>query len=161
MRYEGIRVPAHWTADADIARFVGLYGESNDYFHDQLDRVYDEFDGLEKAIDRALIYFGLGKGDGSTPAIKDKILAVYRHVMANVRPETRREMLVETIFYCNEALSDFGVIVTDNKDEPEDTWLSLLIDLCDRLNTAAIQLEAALRCACADFEDRTDSRQTM
>jgi hypothetical protein len=161
MKYEGIRVPAHWTADADIARFVALYGESNDYFNDQLDRVYIEFDALEKAIDGALIYFGLGNGDGSTPAINEKILAVYRHVMANVRPETRREMLVEVLFYCNEALSDFGLIVGDNEDEPEETWLSLLIDLCDRLNTASIQLGAAMACAYADFEDRTDSRQTM
>jgi hypothetical protein len=154
-----IKVPADWTAEADIERYVALYGESSDYFGDQLDRVFEGVEQLEKVVDRVLTYFGIKGKDDRTPTIKENLSALYLHVQNNSHSPRHREILIESLSMCSEAISEYGRIVSDYKDKPEHVWLTQLIDLSGLVVTASLQLEGAMVCAYPDFEDRSSSPQ--
>jgi hypothetical protein len=148
-----ITVPADWTAEADLARFEALYGGSDDYFGDQLDRVFDEVDALEQVVDRVLVRYGIGQGETRDATINDKLLWLYRHVQSHTLLKNQRERLVDTLFYCTEVAGEFARLVTDCEDHPEQRWLAELMELCERLGQARLGLENAMTWAGADSED--------
>ena len=79
MDFQAIAVPAGWTAEQDLQDFIDRFGEpDNSYFQFVTDRVYQEYQRLERTLDRALLYFGRGlKG-----SMQEKVSALQQHVSA-------------------------------------------------------------------------------
>jgi hypothetical protein len=159
MEFNSIAAPPDWTADKDIAAFVSRYGESDSYVGDQTRRLSYSWARLERTIDRALTYFGIGVAhpiDGFEGEIDERLFILRAHVLDNARSQHYKKVLVEAIWYCERSLSEYERILSEHHDRRENNWLWNLIELEDRMASAAQMLEDAMCREHSDFEDRTD-----
>ena len=153
--YEPVKVPADWTAEKDIMAFIDRHGESNDYFGDQLERVFKEFDRLERTIARALTYFGLGQATDLAAGLPQRIASLRQHILGKAPSERYRERFSTNLFWCSMAIDDYARIVPDCGRE-ERTWLLQLLELSERLTRAWRDLEESMLCEHDDFKHRAD-----
>ena len=147
MTFENIKVPANWTAEMDLAEFVDRYGESNNFFDEQMGRVFQEYDLLERVLDRALNYFGMV----CQGLITAKLQALGLYLGLNAPSDAYRKRFAEDLTYCRHIVSEFARLVPDC-DHNESIWLRHLIDLEDQLGAAADLLQESMCCEHDDFQ---------
>jgi hypothetical protein len=156
MTYEPITLPAAWTAEKDLQEFADRYGQSTDYFGDQLDLVFEEYDRLERSIDRALVHFGIGGNDHLNASIDLKIFMLRKHVITRSPSRDYRERFTHDLSCALMAVWEYARLVPEYDKKAEHTWLLPLIKLADLLCDASCMLEASLACEHKHLVDRTE-----
>jgi len=151
-----IKVPEGWTQEKDIAGFVDIWGEKDDYRKATFDLLEDKFDRLNAVLEAGIMF--LAEKEGVRPVLPPSTISTREKValFAQLLPAAAGEDYVRRF-----SLSLARILWLEAERErigryPEpNQWLFPFYEVADSFLGEAFELEESLRCEHNDFSAAT------
>jgi hypothetical protein len=151
-----VRVPEDWTQEKDIAEFVEIWGEQDDYRQATFDLLEGNLDQLNSVLENGIMFLAGKQGffprrSPSTMSVREKI-ALFTNLLPKSAGENyilRFSVSLARVLWLEAERERIGRYPDSHQ------WLFLIYQLAERLLGVALDLEEALRCEHWDFDAST------
>jgi len=145
-----IITPPDWTAENDLEDYVAKFGESQNYYHDVLQGIAENYAWLTDTVDSALAYLER-KNPRLTPVLPETLTLAEKLDRLSCITNTRnndysyKARFGEQINDCRWVDRERSRILMNYYVGDERQWLKPLSDLSDAISCATTELEDAMK----------------